>query len=132
MTDTTSTNPAHGDPVTWFEIGTDEPAAARAFYGELFGWSFAEDGPYTMITTTSDAPGPTGGIQNTARAVPDGTPRTYAVPYVQVADVAATCAAVERLGGKVLVGATDVPGGPTYAHVADPAGNHIGLWTPGS
>ena len=45
MTDTTSTNPAHGDPVTWFEIGTDEPAGARAFYGELFGWDFAGPGP---------------------------------------------------------------------------------------
>jgi uncharacterized protein len=32
-----------GEP-TWFELGVAEPAKARAFYGELFGWQF-EVGP---------------------------------------------------------------------------------------
>ena len=29
-------------PVTWFEIGTDNPDAARQFYGEMFGWTFED------------------------------------------------------------------------------------------
>jgi predicted enzyme related to lactoylglutathione lyase len=129
MTNTTPPAPASGAPVTWFEIGTDDPDAARSFYGELFGWTFAVEGPYSVITT---GPGHQlqGGIQDTGAALADGTPRSYAVPCVQVADVAATCAGVEQLGGKVLVAATEAPTGLVYAHVTDPAGNHIGVWTP--
>src|SRR5690606_6323066 len=56
-------------------------------------------------------------------------PRT-ARQLAEVTDVAATCARVEELGGKVLVPATTTPAGIVLAHVADPAGNHIGLWTP--
>jgi uncharacterized protein len=29
--------------IGWFEIGTDQPAAAEKFYGEVFGWAFADD-----------------------------------------------------------------------------------------
>ena len=29
--------------VAWFQIGTDEPEAAKEFYGGLFGWTFAAD-----------------------------------------------------------------------------------------
>jgi len=116
------------DPVTWFEIGTDDPDAARAFYGEVFGWTFAPEGPYTMVMSGPD-PAPKGGIADTRSSEP-GTPRTYAVPYVQVAAVADACAAVEAAGGKVIVGASSTPDGLQFAHVADPAGNHLGLWTP--
>ena len=42
--------------VSWFEIGAPDVNAAQAFYGPLFGWSFAPDGAYTLIT----APGADG------------------------------------------------------------------------
>ncbi|HEX6569136.1 MAG TPA: VOC family protein [Acidimicrobiales bacterium] len=129
MTNTAATPTPAGSPVTWFEIGTDDPGAARSFYGDLFGWSFTAEGPYTMIST-GEGHAPSGGIQDTTAEVPAGTPAGYAVPYVQVADVAATCARVEELGGKVLVAATSVPNGLVYGHVCDPAGNHIGIWRP--
>ena len=62
--------------------------------------------------------------------LPPGTPGTYAVPCVQVADVAATCAAVEDGGGKVSVGAGRGPDGLVYGMITDPAGNTLGLFTP--
>ena len=125
-TDTTTTDPSGA--VTWFEVGTPDPDAARRFYGELFGWTFEQQGPYSIVTT---GPGHQlmGGIQDT-RETPPGTPATYAVPCVQVPDVAATCRLVEELGGKVLVPATSTPAGIVYAHVVDPTGGLIGLWTP--
>jgi predicted enzyme related to lactoylglutathione lyase len=128
MSNETTPAPA-GAPVTWFEIGTDDPEAARSFYGQLFGWTFAVQGPYSEITTGPDHP-LHGGIQDTAAPLPDGTPRSYAVPYVQVTDVAAVCSDVERLGGKVMVPATEIPTGLVYAHVTDPLGTHIGLFSP--
>jgi hypothetical protein len=125
-TDTTTDTTAAA-PVAWFEIGTEDPEAARGFYGKLFGWTFNVDGPYTEIAYGAGQP-PQGGIQDTSTPLPDGTPRTYAIPYVLVADVPATCAEVEELGGKVMVPATTVPNGLVYAHVRDPFGNHFGLF----
>ena len=114
--------------VTWFEIGTPDPDGARRFYGELFGWAFDVQGPYSIVATGENHP-LSGGIQDT-RMTPEGTPATYAVPCVQVDDVAETCRRVEALGGKVLVPATPTPPGLVYAHVVDPTGGHIGVWTP--
>ena len=140
MTDTTtdtSTNPAPASAsapspfgsVGWFEIGTDDPGTARRFYGEVFGWTFEVNGPYSVITT-GDGHALQGGIQDTTADLPPSTPGTYAVPCVVVADVAATCAAVESGGGKVVVAATDTPMGLVYGMVTDPAGNRLGLFTP--
>jgi uncharacterized protein len=129
MSNNTTTKTPAGAPVAWFEIGTDAPEAARSFYGQLFGWTFAVEGPYSVITTGPDHP-LQGGIQDTAIPLPDGTPHNYAVPCVQVTDVAAACAEAERLGGKVMVPATTMPTGLTYAHVTDPSGNHVGLFSP--
>jgi predicted enzyme related to lactoylglutathione lyase len=129
MANETSNPVRPGAPVTWFEIGTDDTAGARAFYGELFGWSFAVEGPYSVITTGPDHR-LQGGVQDTSAPLPEGTPRSYAVPCVEVDDVAATCDRVEELGGKVIVPATAIPTGLAYAHVADPAGIHIGIYSP--
>ena len=103
----TDTTPS---PVSWFEIGTDDPAAARQFYGEMFGWTFDVDGPYSVITTGPDHT-LQGGIQDTGGPLPPGTPPAYAVPCIQVSDVAAMCDRTVDLGGKVLVPATNTPPG---------------------
>jgi uncharacterized protein len=123
---TPTTSPA---PVAWFEIATDDPETARSFYGELFGWTFDLQGPYSMITTGPDHP-LKGGIQDTSAPLPPGTPQSYAIPCVLVPDVAATCGRLEDLGGKVTVGATETPQGLVYALVNDPSGNLIGLFSP--
>jgi predicted enzyme related to lactoylglutathione lyase len=122
--------------VGWFEIGTDEPAAAERFYGEVFGWSFADDDgdpvsedgtAYRLVTTTADRGLVQGGLFATAGTVPN-----YAIFNVLVADTAATCRQAEAAGGKVLVPPQNAPGGLTFAHLLDPSGNHIGVYTPGA
>jgi predicted enzyme related to lactoylglutathione lyase len=128
MTDTNAPAPA-GAPIGWFEVGTDDPATARAFYGDVFGWTFEEDGPYSFITTGPDHP-LRGGIQDTTGPLPAGTPSTYAVPYVQVTDVAAMVRRVEERGGKQQVAPTSTPNGLVYALVLDPAGSMIGVFSP--
>ncbi len=49
LTEETMSAPV-ANTVSWFEIGAPDVYAARAFYGPLFGWSFAPDGAYTLIT----------------------------------------------------------------------------------
>ena len=110
--------------VSWFEIGTPDVAAARAFYGALFGWSFAPDGEYTLITAPGAA-GPSGGIFNTSGNIPP-----YAVFVVQVADVAATAARTEELGGKVVVAPMTMDDGMVIAYLTDPDGSMFALFSP--
>ncbi|WP_019631178.1 VOC family protein [Actinomadura atramentaria] len=114
--------------VAWFEIGTDRPAETRRFFGELFDWTFAvgEDGElaYQEITAPG-ATAPSGGIFPSGGKFPD-----YAVFYVLVRDVAETVARAEELGGKVIVPRTETERGLVFAHLADAAGHHFGVFTP--
>jgi predicted enzyme related to lactoylglutathione lyase len=115
-------------PVTWFEIGSADSAATQAFYGRLFGWTFAGDDDsgmdYTMI---SAGDGIKGGIFGTHGEIP-----SYAIFYVEVPDVATTCREADEAGGKVLVEPTSTPDGLVFAQVLDPFGNHFGLYSPPS
>ncbi len=114
--------------IGWFEVGTADTGTAERFYGGLFGWRFGEDpgtGYREITTPAGDSVG--GGLFRTPPGVP-----SYAIFYVEVADVAATSVAAEAAGGKVLVSAHTDPDGLTFAHLLDPAGNHFGVYTPPS
>jgi uncharacterized protein len=118
--------------IGWFEIGTDQPAAAERFYGDVFGWTFADDddstsadgSAYRIVTTPAEG-GLRGGLFATGGTMPN-----YAIFTVLVADTAETCRRAEAAGGKVLVAPQTEPGGVTFAHLLDPSGNHIGVFTP--
>lgn len=116
-------------PITWFEIGTDRPDEAQRFYGELFGWTFEEQGAANGGSYRVTAAGEAAGIGGAIRAT-DGTSPNYAIFYAEVADVAETCRRAEAAGGKVLVPVKTAPSGLTFAHLLDPAGNHLGVFTP--
>ena len=117
--------PAPADnTVAWFEIGTPDVAAAKAFYGQLFGWTFAPDGAYTLITAAGAA-GPSGGIFDTG-----GNNPPYAVFVVRVADVAATAARTKELGGTVVVEPIKMEDGMVVAYVSDPNGSMFALFSP--
>jgi predicted enzyme related to lactoylglutathione lyase len=63
---------------------------------------------------------------------PGGGDASRVTVYVQVADLDAALRKIEGLGGSVVVGRTDVPGGPIFALFTDPAGNLVGLLEAGS
>ena len=118
--------------VAWFEIATSAPDAAEKFYGSLFDWTFeslvpaASTGMDYRNITASGADGPMGGIFGTGGQVPD-----HAVFYILVADIEATCADAEQLGGSVVSKHLDPgPGVPTFAYLRDPSGNLFGVFTP--
>ncbi len=118
------------NPVSWFEIASSDPDTTMAFYRELFGWSYVDDQQagreYRMIETGSDA-GIKGGLADTKGNTPN-----HAIFYVEVADVPATCTKAEGLGGKVILPATEGPGGLVFAYLLDSMGNHIGVFSPAS
>ncbi|WP_433462962.1 VOC family protein [Spirillospora sp. CA-128828] len=113
--------------VTWFQVGTDAPEEARRFYGDMFGWKFAED-PDTDGYDLVSYPGadmPSGGISHQ----PDAS-GNHAMFLVMVEDVDATCAQTEKSGGKIALPAVTTGNGLKFAYVEDPAGNRFGVFTP--
>ena len=122
----TATETKIAAPVGWFEITSNDPAAAEAFYSAVMGWEFSDgpEGPGYRIAAAGD--GPAGGIT----AVPEGAPGTYAIFCTMVADVDATCAQIRDLGGSVLVGPETTSFGLRFANVTDPEGSHFGIFTP--
>ncbi|WP_328999573.1 VOC family protein [Kribbella sp. NBC_00709] len=125
--------PAAGT-LAWFEVATDDPESAQKFYGSLFDWTFESSGSLTSggldyrNITASGAPQPMGGLFGTNGELPN-----HAVFYILVADLEATCADAEQLGGTVISKNLDpAPGAPAFAYLRDPAGNQFGIFTPPS
>jgi predicted enzyme related to lactoylglutathione lyase len=117
--------------LAWFEVATDDPDTATSFYTDLFGWTFS---PFADPETTGSdyrvaaMPGsdvPFGGIMGTGGAMPG-----HAVFYIAVTDVAATCAAAEQFGGKVVTKELAPAAGPPFAYLRDPVGSLFGVFTP--
>lgn len=114
---------AVGQPVTHFEIIGKDALGLHRFYAELFGWQVGPAMPamgnYALVDGSSS--GLAGGIGE------DPTGPSRVTLYVRVPDIGAALDRAVSLGGRVLMPATDVPGGPTIAMFADPAGNVTGL-----
>ena len=105
--------------VNYFEVGSADPDAAAGFFSELFGWAVGAEGPegYRMID------GDKGGIMNTSALGGRG----WATFYVLVDDVDATVERATALGASVALPKTPMGQG-SFAHLADPQGNRIGVW----
>jgi len=114
-----------GRPI-WIELFTPDPAAARAFYGELFGWTVQEGGPeYGGYTLFLREGAPVAGLMaNTQEA-----PSAWSV-YLESNNAADTVAMARANGGAVIVDAMPVGDLGHMAVVTDPGGAAVGIWQP--
>ena len=111
----------------WFDLATDDPAGARAFYGSVFGWRFREvdrrPAPYTLI---EHGAGKIGGMFRQAR--PQGAPiGSRWLSLISVKDVEAAARYVRHHGGQVVLAPVAVPGRGTHALFRDPQGAYFGV-----
>lgn len=105
----------------WNELYAGDLDSAFAFYSALFGWTkgetmdMGEMGIYQLFEHGGTA---IGGMMTKPKEVP--------VPnwlyYINVASVSRTIRTIEELGGKVLNGPMEVPGGAHIAQALDPQG----------
>jgi predicted enzyme related to lactoylglutathione lyase len=102
--------------LVWNEAAVDDPAAARAFYASVFGFSFDEMEGMSGYTTFTTDGGPLGGLGGHQPGSPKGWTSCFSVASADDA-----VAAVEKGGGKVMTAATDSPWG-RFAVVEDPWG----------
>jgi uncharacterized protein len=115
----TEGKPAPGE-FCWVEGIVDDPAAALAFYGKLFGWTSKETpmgdhGAYHHLSRAGDKPA--GGIVKKSMPGPNAW-----LSYVAVDDIDAAVKRAARLRGTVLLPATAVKGIGTFAVLKDPTG----------
>jgi predicted enzyme related to lactoylglutathione lyase len=113
---------------SWCELMTTEPQAAVEHYRQLFGWSVdvmdVGGGPYHVLKVGDSA---IGGIMGMPPGAPPMPPRW--VSYVTVADVDATAEKCTALGGKVLMGPTDIPTVGRFAVLQDRQGAELNVIT---
>jgi len=115
-------NPAS---IVWFEVPADEPKRAKTFYAKLFGWKIGlipgmKD--YWHIDTGGKDETPDGGLM--ARKHPN----QGITNYISVPSVTKFAAKVEKLGGKICLPRTAVPGMGFFAICQDTEGNTFGIW----
>ena len=113
--------------ITHFIVPADDMERAKKFYVELFDWKIEKfPGPidYYAITTTDEKgeEGLGGGLRKREE------PQEAIVNYVDVPSVDEYIAKVKKLGGKVVVPKTAVPGIGYAAVCLDTENNTFGLW----
>jgi uncharacterized protein len=109
--------------ISWNELNTRDLAAAKEFYGAVFGWTFddqeMEGGETYSMVVLGDRP--VGGILDlAAREVPEVVPAHWQV-YFGVEDTDATIEAAKAAGGGVMLEPVDIPFG-RFAILTDPHG----------
>ncbi len=111
-----------GNPIVHFEIRSVDPDASRAFYADLFGWSYPPGGfpGYTYVESGVPEGTIPGGISPTQGGAP------LVTVFAGVADVQAALDKAVSLGGTVVQPATKAPG-VTFGLFADPQGHVVGV-----
>ncbi|MEO1009529.1 MAG: VOC family protein [Planctomycetota bacterium] len=117
-------------PVVHFEIGCKDLAKTRQFYGDLLGWQYGmADDTMAMVGNLGPKASPaTEGVGGHLTAL-GHEPHQYVTVYAEVEDIEATLEHAEELGGSTVVPKQEVPGMGSFAWLADPEGNVVGLWT---
>jgi hypothetical protein len=111
---------------SWTDVMVPDLDAAKAFYGEVFGWTFAsaaEFGGYT--TCLMNGKSVCGMMQHS-----DG-PAAWTT-YFDTRDADASVAAITAHGGNIIAPTTDVGALGRMALAQDPTGAVFGLWQPKS
>ena len=115
---------------SWVDLSTPDPAAAKEFYGGLFGWEAADAGPveetggYAMFTLRGKQVAGIGPLMD------PNQPAVWST-YVSTDDADAAVGRAREAGAQVIVEPMDVMDAGRMAVVAHPAGGYVGLWQPG-
>ena len=106
--------------IDYVEFPVTDMAAAKAFYGSAFGWTFQDWGP--DYVSFSEA-----GLEGGFRKSDSPSPRGGAMVILFAEDLEAAEKAVVDAGGEIIE-RHEFPGGRRFQFL-DPAGNELAVWT---
>ncbi|HEX3696965.1 MAG TPA: VOC family protein [Polyangia bacterium] len=109
-------------PIVHIEFRSSDFARASAFYAKALGWQTQQNANSTYMKLDSNDSLSTGWVRADLGQAPGP------LAYVEVDDLVATLAQVEKAGGRVIVPHRPFAGGGEVALFADPDGNVVGLW----
>ena len=111
--------------VSWNELATPDPVAARQFYGDLFGWTsdefmpMGEHGEYRFFVHQGRTIGAVSGCVQ-------GAPAGWRY-YIRVPSISKAAEAVKTNGGSIAMGPMEVPGDDHIIIGQDPQGAEFAL-----
>jgi predicted enzyme related to lactoylglutathione lyase len=118
----------------WLDVTSADFAAAKAFYGGLFGWEIVDldDGEGNIIYHEARIGGER--VAGVGEPFPGGDPIpvAYWTPYVIHRDADGVAARAEAAGGTIVVPPMDVMAHGRMTIIQDPTGAMFGVWQPGT
>jgi len=108
----------------WSELATTDLAHSKAFYSEVFGWSWGGADDYAEAQVGGRT---IGGVMPRRPDMPTEMPDNWLV-YFGTADVDVDAKRAEDHGATVLVEPTDIPGTGRFAVLMDPQGAVFALF----
>ena len=107
----------------WYDLMTSSPDAAKAFYGEVFGWGVQswDQADYAMLTIGER--GPFGGLMDAKPGMASAW-----LGYVSTPDLKATVERALELGGELTVPITAISESANFAILSDPQGAHFAIY----
>ncbi len=115
----------HGS-ISWSELLTTDVTAAKAFYGDLFGWKFEdipmEEMTYSVLKANNDE---VGGMMPIPKDAPP-MPPAWGL-YITVDNVDEVAEKASAIGGTILMPPRDIPEVGRFCVLQDPQGACISI-----
>lgn len=118
--------PGATNVMRWFAINADDVSRAKAFYEQVFGWTYEPWGPPGFYVVRNAGATFNGGLQGRRELKPGARMRGFEIS-IGVADIKALVGAVDAQGGRMVMPPMRVEGVGTLGYFEDPEGNLIGV-----
>lgn len=111
------------EKINYVELPASDFEATRAFFGEVFGWTFKAWGEEYLAFHNA---GLDGGFYRSKLQSTTANGAALVVFYSE--SLEETQSKIERAGGKIVLEIFDFPGGRRF-HFSDPNGNEFSVWS---
>ena len=113
----------HPGKFIWHDLATNDVAATKSFYGQLFSWTFETHGHYTIVKLNNKR---IGGILDVQPVSAEPHVARW-ISSLSVADVDRAVEVVLANGGKIHIGPENILDRGRVALVSDPQGAQLSL-----
>lgn len=111
------------ETINYLEIPSQDLARSKAFFSDVFGWTFVDYGSDYSAFSAAEA-----GIDGGFARTDDKIPPTGILIVLYSTDLAAIQAKIERAQGVITQAVFSFPGGRRF-HFTDPNGTEYAVWS---